>query len=109
MADYVLSDATRDKLKRISTASIATQLYKRGLRNQFIQGVAPLSDKAQTELRRFLKLGGFLLIDDPQAQPEGPFEPSVVALGWVMAAALGGLIAVMLYHGGVDDASPAST
>ncbi|KUP93393.1 ribonuclease activity regulator RraA [Tritonibacter horizontis] len=46
MTDYVLSNETRDKLKRISTASIATQLYKRGLRNQFIQGVRPVSDKA---------------------------------------------------------------
>lgn len=47
MSDYVLSDATRDRLKRIGTASIATQLYKRGLRNQFIQGVSPVSPKAE--------------------------------------------------------------
>ncbi|MBT9386804.1 ribonuclease activity regulator RraA [Pseudooceanicola sp. CBS1P-1] len=47
MTDYVLSDDTRAKLKRISTASIATQLYKRGLRNQFIQGVGPVSPKAE--------------------------------------------------------------
>ncbi|MGY9048562.1 hypothetical protein P775_23500 [Puniceibacterium antarcticum] len=46
MTDYTLSDATRDKLKRASTASIATQLFKRGLRNQFIQGVRPVSPKA---------------------------------------------------------------
>lgn len=39
MTVYVLSDETRAKYARISTASIATQLYKRGLRNQFIQGV----------------------------------------------------------------------
>lgn len=45
MTDYVLSDETRTKLSRVSTASVATQLYKRGLRNQFIQGVAPLSDQ----------------------------------------------------------------
>ncbi|GGE32650.1 ribonuclease activity regulator RraA [Primorskyibacter flagellatus] len=48
MTDYVLSDTTRDRLKRISTASIATQLYKRGLRNQFIQGVKPVAKKAET-------------------------------------------------------------
>ncbi len=47
MTDYVLSDETRAKYKRISTASIATQLYKRGLRNQFIQGVRPVSKKAE--------------------------------------------------------------
>ncbi|RVV99878.1 ribonuclease activity regulator RraA [Mesobaculum littorinae] len=47
MSDYTLSDETRDRLRRISTASIATQLYKRGLRNQFIQGVVPVAPKAQ--------------------------------------------------------------
>lgn len=45
MTDYVLSDDARTKLGRISTASIATQLYKRGLRNQFIQGVRPVAKK----------------------------------------------------------------
>ena len=45
MTDYVLSDQTRGRLKRTSTASIATQLFKRGLRNQFVQGVAPVSPK----------------------------------------------------------------
>ncbi|MBW9054505.1 ribonuclease activity regulator RraA [Rhizobium mesosinicum] len=48
MTDYVLSDATRAKFKKISTASIATALYKRGLRNQFIQGVVPVSPKPET-------------------------------------------------------------
>lgn len=45
MSDYVLSDATRAKLLKVSTASVATALYKRGLRNQFIQGVSPVSRK----------------------------------------------------------------
>lgn len=40
-----LSDETRAKLKKVSTASIATALYKRGLRNQFIQGVLPVAPK----------------------------------------------------------------
>lgn len=48
MTDYVLSDVTRAKFKKISTASIATALYKRGLRNQFIQDVVPVSPKAET-------------------------------------------------------------
>lgn len=48
MTDYVLSDATRAKYKKISTASIATALFKRGLRNQFIQGVGPVSPKSET-------------------------------------------------------------
>ncbi|MEO9779885.1 MAG: ribonuclease activity regulator RraA [Sedimentitalea sp.] len=45
MTDYILSDETRDKLKKVSTASVATALYKRGLRGQFVQGVAPLERK----------------------------------------------------------------
>ena len=45
MNDYVLSDTTREKYRHISTASIATALFKRGLRSQFIQGVLPVSDK----------------------------------------------------------------
>ncbi|QEU10607.1 ribonuclease activity regulator RraA [Paracoccus yeei] len=40
-----LSDETRARLKKVSTASIATALYKRGLRNQFIQGVVPVVPK----------------------------------------------------------------
>ncbi len=45
MTNYILSDATRAKLMTISTASVATALYKRGLRNQFIQNVHPVSWK----------------------------------------------------------------
>lgn len=37
-----LTDATRDKLKKVSTATVATCLYKRGLRNQMIQGALPI-------------------------------------------------------------------
>ncbi|WP_435311395.1 ribonuclease activity regulator RraA [Primorskyibacter sedentarius] len=45
MSDYILSNETRDKLKKVSTASVATALYKRGLRNQFVQGVVPVERK----------------------------------------------------------------
>lgn len=45
MPDPTLSDDTRAKLKKVSTASIATALFKRGLRNQFIQGVVPVAPK----------------------------------------------------------------
>ena len=45
MTEHTLSDDTRATLKKVSTASIATALFKRGLRNQFIQGVAPVSPK----------------------------------------------------------------
>src|SRR3981081_1563120 len=37
-----LSDATRNKLKTISTATAATALFKRGFRTQCIQDVHPL-------------------------------------------------------------------
>jgi regulator of RNase E activity RraA len=38
-----LKPETREKLKRVSTPTLATALYKRGLRQQFIQNVFPLS------------------------------------------------------------------
>ena len=38
-----LSPQTRAKLKTVSTATLCTALYKRGLRNQFIQEVQPLN------------------------------------------------------------------
>ena len=38
-----LSPETRDKLKTVSTATLCTALFKRGLRNQFIQDVHPLN------------------------------------------------------------------
>lgn len=38
-----LQAATRDKLKTVSTATLCTALFKRGLRNQFIQEVLPLN------------------------------------------------------------------
>ena len=36
---------TRDKLKSVSSATLCTALFKRGLRNQFIQDVHPLNPK----------------------------------------------------------------
>jgi regulator of RNase E activity RraA len=41
-----LSDSTRAKLKTVSVATITTALFKRGLRNQFIQDVRPLGPDA---------------------------------------------------------------
>lgn len=37
-----LSDTTRAKLKTVSTATLCTALFKRGLRNQYIQDVRPI-------------------------------------------------------------------
>ena len=39
-----LSDKTREMLKSVSVATVCTALFKRGFRNQFIQGVSPLSN-----------------------------------------------------------------
>jgi regulator of RNase E activity RraA len=38
-----LSTATRDKLKTVSTATLCTALYKRGFRNQMVQGAMPIN------------------------------------------------------------------
>ncbi|MGL4494540.1 MAG: ribonuclease activity regulator RraA [Beijerinckiaceae bacterium] len=38
-----LSDSTREKLKKVSVATICTALYKKGLSRQFIQDVRPLN------------------------------------------------------------------
>lgn len=43
-----LSQQTRDKLKTVSTATLTSILFKRGLRNQFIQDVHPLNASAGT-------------------------------------------------------------
>ncbi|MFT8242885.1 ribonuclease activity regulator RraA [Roseomonas sp. BN140053] len=43
-----LSPETRDKLKTVSTATLATALFKRGLRSQFIQDVQPLSPRKES-------------------------------------------------------------
>ena len=45
MTDYSLSTKIRDQFMAVSTATICTALFKRGLRNQFIQNVHPLNAK----------------------------------------------------------------
>ena len=37
-----MNPATRDLIIKVSTATLCTALFKRGLRNQFIQEVRPL-------------------------------------------------------------------
>ena len=43
-----LNSSTRDKLKTVSVATLCTALFKRGLRNQFIQEVHPLNPALPT-------------------------------------------------------------
>ena len=40
-----LKDETRARLMQVSCATLCTALYKRGLRQQFIQDVRPLNPK----------------------------------------------------------------
>jgi len=40
-----LQPSTREQLLKVSTATLCTALFKRGLRNQFIQDVRPLNDQ----------------------------------------------------------------
>lgn len=47
MGSEILDAATREKLLTVSTATICTALFKRGLSNQFIQDVRPVSPKAE--------------------------------------------------------------
>lgn len=42
-----VSTGTREKLATVSTATLCTALFKRGLRNQFIQDVHPLNPQAR--------------------------------------------------------------
>jgi len=91
MSDHVLSDETRAKLKKVSTASIATALYKRGLRNQFIQGVAPVSPKPDNMVGQAFTLRYIPAREDcnPITVFRNPNHPQRVAIetcppGWVL-------------------------
>jgi regulator of RNase E activity RraA len=45
--DIAISEETLELLRHVSTATLTTQLFKRGLRNVFLQGVAPLVKPAK--------------------------------------------------------------
>lgn len=47
MSTYKMSSETRAKLMNVSVATICTALFKRGLRNQFIQDVHPVAPKGR--------------------------------------------------------------
>jgi regulator of RNase E activity RraA len=47
MSEHPLTPETKERLMTVSVATIATALYKRGLRNQVIQDVHPLSRKGK--------------------------------------------------------------
>jgi regulator of RNase E activity RraA len=91
MTDYILSDETKAKLKRVSTASVATALYKRGLRNQFIQGVVPVAPKAEVMVGQAFTLRYIPAREDrnPITVFRNPDHPQRIAMetcppGWVL-------------------------
>lgn len=47
MTDTPMNPETKAKLEKVSVATLATALYKRGLRNQAIQDVRPLAQKGK--------------------------------------------------------------
>ncbi|BBU57118.1 ribonuclease activity regulator RraA [Mameliella alba] len=47
MTDHPMNPDTKAKLEQVSVATLATALYKRGLRHQVIQDVRPLSQKGR--------------------------------------------------------------
>jgi regulator of RNase E activity RraA len=51
-----IDQSTLDKFKRVSTATLATALYKRDLRGQMIQGVLPLGPIRQSMVGRAFTL-----------------------------------------------------
>ena len=91
MTSYALSDETRAKLKRVSTASVATALFKRGLRNQFIQGVVPVAPKPENMVGQAFTLRYIMAREDrnPITVFRNSDHPQRVAMetcpaGWVL-------------------------
>ena len=91
MSDSILSDEIRARLKRVSTASVATALFKRGLRNQYIQGVVPVSAKDETMVGQAFTLRYIPAREDrnPITVFQNPDHPQRVAIetcppGWVL-------------------------
>lgn len=86
-----LTHETRNALRTISTASIATALYKRGLRNQLIQGVLPVSPKPQNMVGQAFTLRYIPAREDRNMLSvfRNPEHPQRVAMetcppGWVL-------------------------
>ncbi|MDL2408711.1 ribonuclease activity regulator RraA [Rhizobium calliandrae] len=84
MSNFVLSSETRNKLMGVATPTIATALFKRGLRNQFIQDVRPLSPKkanmvGQAFTLRYIPAREDLNTIDVFRNPEHPQRAAVEA------------------------------
>ena len=82
----MLKPETRDRLKTVSTATLCTALFKRGLRNQFIQDVHPLNPGRRDDGRRGLHaaLHPGARGPEPDQRVPGP-RPSRSARPWKSA------------------------
>lgn len=77
-----MNEETREKLKHISVATMATALYRRGLRNQVIQGVHPLGWKGENMVGPAFTLRYMPAREDRNqlAEFRNPLHPQRVAI-----------------------------
>lgn len=112
-----MNPATREQLMKVSTATLCTALFKRGLRNQFIQDVRPLNPGLPNMVGEAFTLrymparedlnpiGVFLDRDHPQRQaveqcPEGAVL-MIDSRKDARAASAGGILVTRLMKRGV--------
>lgn len=117
MTDHPLSPDTKRKLEQVSTATLTTALFKRGLRNQFLQDVHPVAPKGRAMVGPAFTLRYIPAREDLDQTSafEGRKHPQRVAVetcppGHVMvidsrkdasAASAGGILVTRLYKRGV--------
>lgn len=118
MPDYsALSETTRSILRKVSTATLCTALFKRGLRNQFLQNVQPLGRSGenmvgQAYTLRYIParedLNGIAVFENPEHPQRKAVEECPP--GGVMvidsrkdarAASAGGILVTRLFRRGV--------
>lgn len=77
-----MNPETRDKLMGVSVATLATALYKRGLRSQVIQGVHPVAPKGRNMVGAAFTLRYMPAREDrnPPAEFRKPDHPQRVAI-----------------------------
>lgn len=117
MSAGTLKDETREKLMHVSAATLTTALFKRGLRNQFIQNVQPVSAKGknmvgQAYTMRYIPAREDLNPISVFADPAHPQRVGVEAIpaGYVLvmdsrkdarAASAGGILVTRMMKRGV--------
>lgn len=79
----LLSLETREKLRKISAPTVATYLFKMGLRNQFIQNIVPLKKGKPTMVGEAFTLRCIPAREDlnPIGVFRGPKHVQHVAIG----------------------------